>query len=140
MEITQICPKCSNVGIGVDRVTVESMVVEESRGDVLSEKQYYLCSSSLCELAYFSDANNFAARDIKASIWYKDRGLDVPICYCSNLSRADIIDAVKGGCRTIDEVQEFTGKSITGHCRTMNPTGKCCRNVFLYTIREARLE
>lgn len=62
---------------------------------------------------------------------------DVPICYCSNLTEIEKFNAVRNGCKSIDDVQEYTDKNITGKCKTENPLGKCFRNVFLKAIEDA---
>lgn len=49
------------------------------------------------------------------------RTTEVPICYCSNLTEKEIFNAVTDGCKTIDDVQEYTDKNITGKCMTENP-------------------
>jgi len=139
MEIIEICPLCSNVGIKIEEVTLKSMITENMKKEIIPDSEYYICSNPNCTVSYFCENNYFTVNDIKVSIWFKDSGLDVPICYCSNLTRGEIINAVKNGCKTIDEVQEYTGKNITGKCVIKNPLGKCCRNVFLKTIEQGKL-
>ena len=60
----------------------------------------------------------------------------VTICYCSNLTSAEIKDAVRDGCRTITDVRKYTGKNITGQCAEKNPEGKCCEKIFLNEIEK----
>ena len=67
----------------------------------------------------------------------KNDGDDALICYCSDITRGEIKNAVKSGCRTIADVRKHTNKNITGQCREKNPSGKCCENVFWNEIKKA---
>lgn len=138
MDIINICPKCGNPGIEIEKITLENIINENKKNKILTKQQYYICSSPKCKISYFSDGVFFLINDIKTPIWYKDSRLEVPICYCSNLTRGEIFQAVKKGCKTIDEIQKYTNKNITGNCNKMNPLGKCCRDVFLYTMKGGR--
>ena len=95
----------------------------------------YLRQSELC-CSYFSKHHTFMTTDLIKPLFFKDNGDNVPICYCSDLTRGEIKNAVKKGKRTISEVQKFTQKNITGLCEERNPLGKCCRNVFLKTTSD----
>jgi len=44
--------------------------------------------------------------------WFKDPGLDVPICYCSNLTRRDIVQAVKNGIKQFPKYKIIPGKIL----------------------------
>lgn len=138
MEIIQVCPACSSVGVEVESKTIKYMLKADLREKQIKDKNWSVCINSDCNVAYFNDGMIFKTDDIKVSLWFKDSGLDVPICYCSALTRGEILNAVKNGCKTIDEVQKYTNKNITGKCREKNPLGKCCGNVFLKTIEEGR--
>ncbi len=69
-------------------------------------------------------------------IWASEKEDDVIICYCSQISRGEIRNAAKNGCRTILDVREYINKHITGQCTEKNPSGKCCNNVFLDEIKK----
>ena len=119
------CPQCGTKGKKVNVVTVESLVEEE----VEKNGSYQICLNSDCEVAYFNSSGTiyYSKEDLKVAIWYKDLEDDkVPICYCSNLTRGEIKEAVDKGYKTTAEIRKYTGKSITGNCLTENPTGKCC--------------
>ena len=138
MKVIQICPACGTVGVKVKGYTVKHMLKNYTKESQFINKKWFSCLKSECEIAYFSDNVRYRTDDIKVSLWYKDCGSEVPICYCSELTRSEIINAVQNGCKTIDEVQEYTGKNTTGKCREKNPLGKCCKNVFLKTIEKAK--
>jgi hypothetical protein len=136
MKIIKVCPVCGSVCVEVDSVTVDSMLNQDLNEDQIKNKSWAVCVNANCNVSYFNEKITLKINDIKVPLWFKDFGLEVPICYCSNLTRGEIIDAVKNGCRNIKEVQTYTKKNITGKCKKEKPLGQCCRNVFLQTIEE----
>jgi hypothetical protein len=138
MEIIQICPKCGIPAVAVNESAVRYYVNEAMREKIEANLKWSICSNPACETSYFSKKSTFSICDLIKPLFYKDNGDNVPICYCSDLSRGEIKNAVKNGCKTIDDVQTYTQKNITGYCEERNPLGKCCRNVFLKTIADAR--
>lgn len=46
------------------------------------------------------------------------------ICYCSNMTKADIIQALDNGAKTLKDIQISTGACTKGMCKELNPKGK----------------
>lgn len=136
MDIIEICPSCGSLGVKIEPAIVKSMLKSHLKGHFKVNSKWYICSGRNCRTVYFSKDERYSKEDVRVLIWYKEQTDKVPICYCSNLTKEEIKNAVENGCKTIDDVQEHTGKNITGKCKTENPTGKCCRNVFLNVIVE----
>ena len=136
MRIIQICPKCGLPGIKVNDKAVMFNLKTTKGVKNKANLKWSACINPDCECSYFSKGKEFTMADLVKPLFYKDKSENVPICYCSDLTRGEIKDAVKKGCRTISEVQKFTKKNITGHCETRNPLGKCCKQVFLKTIKD----
>ena len=135
MKIAHICPECGVPAIYVDD---KAVIFQVKTIDLLPKgKKWSACPNPDCEIAYFTKGNQIFLKDLKTKLFYKNSNSDVPICYCSDLTRGEIHKAVKAGCNNIDEVQEYTGKNITGFCEEKNPLGKCCRNIFLFEIKQA---
>jgi bacterioferritin-associated ferredoxin len=138
MDIIEVCTYCGSLGIEVEPITVKSMLKDNLKPEFKDNAKWYICSSENCDKVYFSNDKNYSKKDVRVLIWYKEHTDEVPICYCSNLTEKEIFNAVKNGCETIDDVQEYTNKNITGKCKTENPLGKCCRNVFLKAMENAK--
>lgn len=136
MAIIELCPQCGTVAYPVPNETVNNLAGRS--GIIIGAQKWNACTNKECKVAYYSLEQTILVTDIDIRLWYKDDGGNVPICYCSKLSRDEIRNAVLHGCSTIDDVQNSTGKDITGKCLSENPLGQCCRNVFLRTIREAK--
>ena len=58
--------------------------------------------------------------------WEK-AGLEEVVCYCSNVTKGDIIDAVAEGAETLEQVSTFNNAGSGTDCALKNPSGKCCR-------------
>lgn len=137
MEIIQICPECGNPGISVPGTAVRYNLNLTANVVIHSNIKWSMCSNPNCTCSYFSKDHKYKTADLIKPLWFKNNGDNAPICYCSDLTRGEIKDAVKKGFQTINSVQKYTNKNITGLCEEKNPLGKCCRNVFLKTISES---
>jgi len=132
MKPFSVCPNCGNPSFDVDYETVKHFI-ESSIGD---NSKWGLCSNPSCDAVYHSSNNIvYYKKNLSIPIWFKSIEKSVPICYCSDITREEIENSVRDGSKTIDDVQNSTKKNITGNCKIMNPTGRCCRNAFLYTIK-----
>lgn len=49
------------------------------------------------------------------------RSEDEIICYCSNVTRGDILNALQDGARTLDDVRRMTGACTLARCKEMSP-------------------
>lgn len=136
MKIIQICPSCGYPGVKVNETAVMYNLRKSSVLNSEVKRKWYACINPECECSYFSKGIEFKEADLVNPLFYKDKSEGVPICYCSDLTRGEIKEAVMNGCRTIGEVQKFTKKEITGQCEKKNPLGKCCKQVFLRTIKD----
>ena len=48
------------------------------------------------------------------------------ICYCKNVTEAEIKTAIENGAKTLKDIKVQT-KAYTGNeCEILNPVGKCC--------------
>jgi bacterioferritin-associated ferredoxin len=136
MKIIQICPGCGLPGIKVDEMAVKYNLKKPAKAEQDVKHKWSACINPGCECSYFTAGKAFDTSDLVKPLFYKDKSDDVPICYCSDLTRGEIKNAVRKGCQSISEVQKFTKKNITGKCEKRNPLGKCCKQVFLRTIKE----
>lgn len=136
MKIIQICPECGLPAIPVNEKAVRYNLIDSLKQTIEGNLKWSICSNPNCDSSYFSKKHLFKTTDLIKPLFFKDNSDDVPICYCSDLTRGEIKNAVKNGKQTIDEIQDFTQKNITGYCEERNPLGKCCRNVFIKIISD----
>ena len=46
---------------------------------------------------------------------------DEMICYCSNVTRGQIINALENGARNLNDVKRMTGACTLRDCKTLSP-------------------
>ena len=52
--------------------------------------------------------------------------LDEIVCWCSNVSKQSILDAIQNGARSMDDLRRMTGACTVGRCKELSPRGRCC--------------
>jgi len=137
MKIIQICPKCGAPAVGVNVEAVKFNVIESLQALITVKNKWNICINPDYDCSYFSKTIELSKADLKVPLFFKEKADDVPICYCSSLTRGEIKEAVINGFKSIDDVQNYTKKDVTGMCEERNPLGKCCRKVFLKTISDS---
>ena len=58
------------------------------------------------------------------------------VCYCSNVTRVQILNALANGAKTLGDIRQMTGACTIGKCRELNPTGKCCSPQIMNIIEQ----
>ena len=48
------------------------------------------------------------------------------ICYCKGVTKATIVQAIRDGAQTLDDVRQVTTACTGSECKTRNPAGRCC--------------
>jgi hypothetical protein len=57
------------------------------------------------------------------------------ICYCSNVSKNEILNAIKNGAKTLDDIRKVTNACTISKCKEMNPNKRCCSGDILNILR-----
>ena len=64
---------------------------------------------------------------VKVSVFQKDGGMQVPICYCFNWTRARIVGEIQKTGKSDAETAILTQvKAGRCSCDVNNPQGRCC--------------
>lgn len=48
------------------------------------------------------------------------------VCYCSHVTKGDILQAQAQGATTLTEIRTLTGACTIAHCAVKSPRGRCC--------------
>ncbi len=48
------------------------------------------------------------------------------VCYCNHVTKGQILEALKNGAKTLDDIRKMTGACVNGNCKELSPTKKCC--------------
>lgn len=119
---TARCPVCGEPGKNVRIETLQNIVKDFRLPSILDG--YCLCLSDKCDVVYFGQ-QLFYKDDVKVKVWFKEDDSSVPVCYCSDVTEADIIEHVakRGCCVDIQDIQKHTGANTGKECLTKNPAG-----------------
>ena len=61
------------------------------------------------------------------------------ICYCVEVNKKRIVDAIRNGATTLQAIKETTGACTGNECKRLNPNGRCCSKEIKALIQwEAR--
>lgn len=45
------------------------------------------------------------------------------VCYCSNVTEQEIVDAVNNGAKSLSDIMDATGACTVGRCKELHPEG-----------------
>lgn len=116
------CPQCGGTGEKMHPATLRSLVKDEYLPHDL--EGYFMCRSAGCDVVYFGE--KLIYRDqIKVPVWFKEKDKDVPVCYCREVTVADIYRHVAdlGCCRDLEDIKNHTGANTGRECLVKNPAG-----------------
>jgi hypothetical protein len=122
------CPVSGTLSRKVQRRTLEHLLKPEKL-DSLRDVQYYYCKEPACNVVYFSNENVpfFSIDNVAVKVFAKDRGDEVPVCYCFDWTRARIIRQIREFGQSTAAF-EIAREIKAGHCACdiKNPKGECC--------------
>ena len=58
------------------------------------------------------------------------------ICYCSNVSKGKILEAIANGAKSLQDIRNMTGACTLGKCKELSPTKKCCSSNIIKILKE----
>lgn len=58
------------------------------------------------------------------------------ICYCSNVNREKILEAIANGAKSLQDIRNMTGACTLGKCKELSPTKKCCSANIIKILNE----
>lgn len=62
------------------------------------------------------------------------------ICYCKNISKSDIEEAIARGAKNLKDIQEMTDACTGNRCKELNPSGKCCSDEINKILNNNKLK
>ena len=125
------CPTCNVSGQLVPNSVFNSILVTESKSKIDLEKKNYICLNPECNTAYYNNELTIDKSELKRELWFKKGTERKIICYCNNIDKSMMKDAiVNHNLSTWEEITSHYRKKVIEKCDILNPTGFCCRNTF----------
>ena len=56
------------------------------------------------------------------------------ICYCSQVTKQEILQSIKDGAKTLQDVRKKTNACTIGNCKKLNPKKICCSGDIIEII------
>lgn len=136
------CPRCNKIGEKVFNSVFNSIVKSESLTKIDMNKQNYICFNSDCDTIYYDDNKmSIELSELKREIWFKKSAKRKIICYCNNIDKEDIRNAIKNyNLETWEEITSHYRKKVIEKCEKLNPTGYCCRETFNKVVHKLKKE
>ena len=58
------------------------------------------------------------------------------ICYCSQVTKHEILQSIKGGAKTLQDIRKMTNACTIGNCKKLNPQKMCCSGDIIAIINK----
>lgn len=58
------------------------------------------------------------------------------VCYCSKVTKGQILNALGEGAKTLEDIRKMTGACTLGKCKELSPRRKCCSSVIIEIIEQ----
>lgn len=58
------------------------------------------------------------------------------VCFCSNVSKQEIIEAIENGAKTLQDIRLKTSACTLGKCKELSPRKKCCSSEIMKILNE----
>lgn len=134
------CPACATAGHPVSVVTLQNHLHSEQLAEFGMHGSF--CANPECDVVYFNPGGKTVRRSQTVRpVTVKDRGDEVPVCYCFEFKRGDIRRDLeeKGTTGIPDEIKEGI-KDGRCDCERKNPQGICCLGNVAAAVKVIRQE
>ena len=58
------------------------------------------------------------------------------VCYCSNVTKDEILAAIANGAKTLEDIRKATGACTVGKCKELSPKKRCCSPDIIKLMEE----
>ncbi len=135
------CPTCHREGKLVPNTVFKSLLKRENQQLVDLNTKNYICMNPDCETAYYSAESHIPHDALRREIWFKKAAKNKTICYCNNISKEQIKNAVVNhNLETWEDITGLYRSKVIERCENFNPTGSCCRETFAKVVGKMQQE
>jgi hypothetical protein len=112
----------------VQTITLKSLLIPSALENLNPNTAYYFCTAPDCPVVYFNEEGQiFSTEQVKVPVFQKDKGLNIPVCYCFGWSRDRIQqEIIKTGKSTAETNIRSHIQARRCGCEVNNPQGSCC--------------
>jgi hypothetical protein len=131
------CPHCGANGKAVSGITISSMLAPELASSFPDGA--WICKALICPVLYYGDQGQTAVKDqARVRVGYKETQDPVPLCYCFDVTQADIQQEIAqtGRCTVPERISDEI-RAGRCDCERRNPAGVCCLGEMRATVNAA---
>lgn len=135
-----MCPVNGQTCKPVGRVTLESLLNDETKAS-LSSQPYYFCDAVDCDTVYVSaTAEHLITKDqLTVRVGIKETEDPIPLCYCFDFDRKSVREDIRlKGSTDIPVIITRRVKSGECRCDKTNPSGTCCLGDIYRAVKQAQ--
>jgi len=128
MTDTDHCPACSKKGRSVQKLTLESLLIDSAKNR-LGDAPLRFCRTEDCDVVYFDKGHEqtFLTTDVKVPVFQKTDEASCPVCYCFEHTVGSIQrEVAETGTSGVPESIGAKCKAGLDACEENNPLGSCC--------------
>jgi len=137
-KLKESCPSCKNPGKAVPLITLKALLKPDILNDLDTVEPYFFCSSSDCSVVYFNSIGTiYNTDDLKVSVFQKEKGEEVPACYCFGWTRKKISGEIHNSDKS-SAIESIKKNIQAGRCacEINNPQGSCCLGNVSQYVKE----
>jgi len=127
------------VGRVVAAETIRAILKRGAATPLLALERRF-CKTRTCKVLYYGADGRFVEKDAAVvRVGLKETEEPIPLCYCFNLSRADVWrEVAKTGSSSIPARITAEVKAGRCACDVKNPSGGCCLGEVNRAVKEAK--
>jgi hypothetical protein len=130
------CPVNGMKGKIVKTITLKALLNPKALATLEPSEQQHFCPDPECPVVYFGLSQTYRREDLKVTVFQKDSGADVPVCYCFAHTRQDLEQATRSGtaAHIPHSIRDHIQAGRCG-CEVNNPQGSCCLGNVTKTLK-----
>lgn len=63
--------------------------------------------------------------------------MDAIVCFCDNVTKRQIFEAIQNGAKTLSEIKAVTGACTSADCKELSPRRRCCSPEIKAILKQA---
>ena len=135
------CPICSEKAKGVLGKTLEHLLTDQAKSQLVCLDGFYFCKTPSCDVVYFRNKEILTQKDINIVVGHKNTASPATVCYCFDWSKEKIKAQLQNSGEST-AMQDIKHKMDTlgCSCEILNPSGGCCLGDIEKAVKDIKEE
>jgi len=135
------CPQCHEKAKGVLGKTVEHLLTDEAKKNLMCFNGFYYCKTPTCQVIYFRNNEIMTQKELSVVVGLKKGAASNTVCYCFDWTKDKIKSELEAKEKTI-AIEDIKSKMENPgcSCEILNPSGGCCLGDVSKAIKDIKEE